>query len=57
MQDTGGFVTGEKANRRIGAPGERIERPKLSGRSVYVQSIGSGARHLSCGSSVLYGVG
>ena len=57
FQGTAEYITGEEAVKKIGAPGEGIRRPKrVGGYTVYVQSVGSGARHLSPGSSVLYEV-
>ena len=57
LQSTEEYITGQEAVKKIGAPGEGIRRPKRMARyTVYVQSIGSGARHLGPGSSVLYEV-
>ena len=52
----GEFITGPEACSKIGAPGERIQRPHLEKYEVFIQSVGSGARHLDATSTILYKV-
>lgn len=57
MQRTGKFVTGPEAYAISGiVPGEGVQQPHLSKYTVFVQSKGSGARHLSAKSLLLYEV-
>lgn len=57
LQETEEYITGPEAHKKSGvAPGERVQRPHLSKYKVFVQSKGSGARHLSAGSLLLYEV-
>ena len=41
---------------RIGFLGEKITQPNLKKHKVFIQSTGSGARHLPGGSTLLYEV-
>lgn len=50
------LYVGPKVVKQVGVPGDRIERPNVKGYRVFVQSTGSGARHLSAGSYLLYEV-
>ena len=56
FQETEEFVTGAEASKMIGGPGEMVQRPQLENYQVFVQSFGSGARHLDADSIVLYKV-
>lgn len=57
MQKTGEFITGPEANNISGiVRGEEVQQPHLSKYTVFVQSKGSGARHLSANSLLLYEV-
>ena len=50
------LYSGKTACDMIGAPGERIKKPKLEKYRVFVQSKGIGFRPLACDSLVLYEV-
>lgn len=54
LQDTYKFYTGEKARKRIRAPGKDISTPRIPGYVVFVQSMGIGRRPLEAGSHILY---
>lgn len=57
MQKTKEFVTGTQVYDISGiVRGEQVQRPHLSKYTVFVQSQGSGARHLSAESLLLYEV-
>jgi hypothetical protein len=57
MQKTGEFVTGPEVYDISGiVRGDEIKQPHLSKYTVFVQSRGSGARHLSANSRLLYEV-
>ena len=50
------FVTDSKTIGKIVVPGKAIKRPKSSKYIVFVQSTGTGARHLNANSKILYEV-
>lgn len=50
------LYVGPKVVKDVGVPGYRIENPNIKGYKVFVQSTGSGARHLKAGSYLLYEV-
>ena len=56
VQNTGKMFTGPKLKKDIGAPSENIQRPVFEGYMVFVQSMGSGARHLKTDTTLLYQV-
>jgi hypothetical protein len=57
MQKTGELVTGLEVYDISGiVRGEEVKKPRLSKYTVFVQSKGSGARHLSANSRLLYEV-
>lgn len=57
MQKTGEFVTGPEVYDISGiVRGERVQQPHSHKYTVFVQSRGSGARHLSARSHLLYEV-
>lgn len=59
MQKTREFITGTKVYDKlcgIVVHGEEVQQPCLSKYTVFVQSKGSGARHLSANSLLLYEV-
>ena len=57
MQETEKFFTptaDSSVLEQCGVIGEGVKRPKFEGYRVFVQSTGSGARHLPIGSMLLY---
>ena len=50
------MFTGPKLKQDIGASGKDVQRPLKSGHTIFIQSMGSGARFLRRGTSLLYQV-
>lgn len=57
-QDTSNFIIDTKVREKMGIPGEEVLKPQkiLKTYKVFVQSRGTGARHLDKDSAVLYKV-